>query len=401
MRRTPPVTAFGTIPAAAYGTNAASGADRRLAVIAGLSVGISVVVVIVRALGLMPSAIATAIVLAGVVIALRVLMVFTARTASSETRARVLTTVSTIGIAVSAVTIVASLPHLTKSGGTGKLFGDLTAHLWTIALLIVAAARVRTFGWRVLVGTGFAGFLAVPAIARFVGTPVVDHYGTSSLFATAVYVPITEEFLKALPLALLVFFAARRAASRPSALDLCLLGAVTGAGFALYENALYGRGGAAWSADTPFSLLMPAQRSAALGDTSYIAAGHLVYTALIGLGIGVTVLYRRRWRWAWAAGPVAVVVVLAEHICGNTLPLVDARGHEPLVEQILNPLTLGGRLSSVLLVVGIGLVARLEWRSAGRSEPRTWFRLRPYEAARRAAALAVAQQPRSPLGVFR
>jgi RsiW-degrading membrane proteinase PrsW (M82 family) len=371
-------------------------ADRRLAIIAGVSVGLSVVVVIVRAFGVLPSALATAIVLVGVVVALRVLMLYSARSATAAGRARVLMLVSTAGIAISGVTVVASLPHLTATGGMGTFVGDLGTHLWALALLTIAVGPARTFGWRILVGTGLAGFLAVPSLARYIGTPVVTHFGTSSMFATAVYVPATEEILKALPVLLVAFFAVRRLANRPSALDLALLGAWSGTGFALYEDALYGRGGAQWSADPPFSLLLPTERSASLASTSYIAGGHLVYTALLGLGIGVAVLYRRRFRWAWVAAPVAALVAFGEHLCANSLPLVDAKGDEPLVERILSPLTLGGRLSTLLLVAGVVVFAVVERRAVGRTPLPAWFVVRPPEAARRTAALAAAQSSRKP-----
>jgi len=55
-------------------------------------------------------------------------------------------------------------------------------------------------------------------------------------------------------------------------------------------------------------------------------------------------------------------------------------------------LTLGGRLTSVILIGGVGYVAMLEWRATGPElHPETWFRLLPAEAARRSSQLARAQ----------
>ena len=55
-------------------------------------------------------------------------------------------------------------------------------------------------------------------------------------------------------------------------------------------------------------------------------------------------------------------------------------------------LTLGGRLTTLLLIAGVAYVAALEWRIVGL--PRgfeNWVRVRPSEAGRRSALLAEAQ----------
>lgn len=370
--------------------------DRRMAVIGGCAVTLSVGAVVVRSLGILPSSAASVMVLVGVAIALRVALSYAARSASSPTRARVLSIVSNVGLAISTVTLVASLPHLTGAGGTGKFVGDVFAHLWTLALLTIAAGPIRTLGWRAYAGVGFVGFLAVPAMSRLVGTPVVHQLGSDSLVATALWAPVTEEVLKASPVLLILLLVARRADVRPAALDVLLLGTWTGAGFALYEDATYGRGGFAWSADAPFSLLVPSELRAG-GGSSIVAGGHLVYTGLLALGLGISVLYRRRYRWAWLAAPVAFLVVLGEHIAVNAQPLLTRTGAEPAVERILSPLTLGGRLSTLMLIAGVIGAVIIERRSIRPvSPPAQWPRLSPTEAARRMGQLALAQQQSLP-----
>ena len=97
---------------------------------------------------------------------------------------------------------------------------DLVAQLWALAVLAVAAGSVRTLGWRTFVSAGMAGFLAMTALAVTVGRPVVTALGPSSLFAHAVWVPVTEELCKAIPVIFVVIVALRRTTVRPLALDL-------------------------------------------------------------------------------------------------------------------------------------------------------------------------------------
>jgi hypothetical protein len=252
---------------------------------------------------------------------------------------------------------------------------------------------VRTLGWRVFLGTGLAGFLGTVSLARVVGQPVVDHFGATSLFATAVYAPFTEEVLKLLPVVLVLVLAARRREARPSVLDLVLLGAWSGTGFALYEDALYGRGGAKWGVAPPFSFFVPSAQKAVYGGSTFVSGGHLVFTAIAAMGLAFTVLYRRRYRWAWLAAPLAFALAYGEHVGLNMLATGGANGSVPLTEKILSPVTLGGRLSTLVLIAGVAALARVEWRAVARGPISTWFVLRPAESARRAQFLAAAQRP--------
>ena len=231
--------------------------DRRLAIIAGAGATLSIAALLARMADKLPAGPATIIVLIGATIGLRVAFSYAAKSASAPSRARMLTLVSTAGLAISAVTMLATLPHLTKTGGIGTFVTDLVAELWALGILTVVSGQVRTLGWRPLLGALLTGFLAVPALAALLGRPVVTALGPSSLLAVAFWIPATEELCKAIPVAFVVFVALRRTAIRPSALDLMLLGAWTGAGFALYENATYGRGSFRLSVVPVISLLFP------------------------------------------------------------------------------------------------------------------------------------------------
>ena len=219
----------------------AASSDRTLAIIAGVSVAVCVGAVLARIAGVLPDGPSTLIVIVGAAIGLKVALTYASRSASDAARTRVMNLVSTIALAISALTVIASLPRITKTAGMHAFALDLFAQLWTLALLWIVAGPVRTIGWRAFVGAWLTGFLGLTALARLVGTPVVAKLGTSSMLATAVWVPVTEELLKLLPVVLVLVMSLRRARARPSALDLALLGAWSGAGFQLYENASLGQ----------------------------------------------------------------------------------------------------------------------------------------------------------------
>jgi RsiW-degrading membrane proteinase PrsW (M82 family) len=367
--------------------------DRRLTVVAGTGIAISVVAGAARLLHLLPAGGAAAIVLVGVAVGLRVALIYVSRSASSEARTRVVTIASTVGLALSAVAVLALLPHLTKNGGLSKFSADTFGQLWALAVLTIVAGPARTIGWRGLVGAGLAGFLVVTALARVVGRPIVNHFGGTSLPAVAGFVPLTEELFKQLPVALVVLIAIRRTRARPSALDLVLLGAWSGAGFALSEDASYGRGGAEFSSFTPLSWLVPSGTHATVFGSGYYSAGHLIHSALIALGIGVAVLYRDRLRFAWAWLVVAVAVSLGEHALANA---ISSGGLTHSQADPYLALTVRGHLSLVLLLGGSLFLAMREARTTGDRRPSIgWLRLEPDDAARRAGLLAAAQQDTS------
>lgn len=368
---------------------AAPSRDRTLAIIAGASVALSVAAVLARLAGLLPDGLATIIAIVGAGIALKVALSYAARSASSETRARTMALVSTVALAISGLTVLASLPRITKTAGIHAFTVDLAAQLWTLALLMFVAGPVRTIGWRAFVGAGLTGLLGITALARLVGTPLVAKLGTSSILATAVWVPITEELLKFLPVALVLRMAMRRTTARPSVIDLTMLGAWTGAGFSVFENATLGRGGFSLTANPLLSLFFPSELKGAAFGWTVVQTGHTVHTALIVLGFAFAFMYRRQRRRVWIVPAVATIAVLLEHCSQNAM----ITGHlNPIVSKITIILTLGGRLTSLLLIGGVAYVIALEWRVVGGAfAPKAWFPLPPVEALRRSTLLARAQ----------
>ena len=104
--------------------------DRRLAIIAGAGATLSVAALVARLAGVISPGPATIIVSIGATIGLRVAFSYAAKSASAPSRARVLTLVSTVGLSISALTLIGALPHLTKTAGIGTFLTDLVAELW-------------------------------------------------------------------------------------------------------------------------------------------------------------------------------------------------------------------------------------------------------------------------------
>jgi RsiW-degrading membrane proteinase PrsW (M82 family) len=365
--------------------------DRQLTIVGVALLSVSVGSVGGELLGLLPSSMATVIVLIAAGLGLRFMFVRLGRSASPQARARLGNTISNVGLATSAVILVAALPVLTHKGGFGPFASNLFKHLWTLSVLTLAASPVRTLNWRALVGIGLTGFLGLTGLSRWIGRPVIEALGPTSILAKALWVPMTEVVCLALPVLLMVVLAVRRTAPRPSAIDLALVGGWAGAGFALYEDTQFGRSSGAWWAAPPFSLLFPSVESIHVG-TTVVAAGHAVWIALVGLGLGFGLLYRQRYERAWIAIPVALAVAFIEHADLNALTVL--RGEVPLLVWLMLVVTLGGWLSSILLVGGIAGVLVIEWRAIGATALQgNWWPLDPSVAHRRSQLLAVAQSP--------
>jgi RsiW-degrading membrane proteinase PrsW (M82 family) len=363
--------------------------DRTLAIVAGASIVVSVGAVLARLMGVMPEGLSTLIVIVGAGIGLKVALTYASKAASDASRARVMNLVSTTALAISALTVIASLPRITKQAGMHPFVLDVLAQLWTLALLWIAVGPTRTIGWRAFAGSWLTGFLGITALARFVGTPIVAKLGATSLLAVALWVPITEEILKFLPAALVLVVAMRRPRARPSVLDIVLFAAFTGGGFSVYENATLSRGAFALFANPVLSLFDPASNKGTAYAWTLFQSGHLVHTALITLAVAFAAMYPRQFVRRWMAPAIAIATSLLEHCSQNA---IITGGLNETMGKLSIVITLGGRLSTLMLIGGVIYVAMLEWRVAGHAlQLEKWIKLSAAEAARRAALLAEAQ----------
>jgi RsiW-degrading membrane proteinase PrsW (M82 family) len=372
-------------------THDASGEEGqfKLAIIAGVAMLLSAGVFIASQSGVMPAGIGTTIVLIGIGITLKMAWSVASKSAGSAQRARLTRMMSNAGLIVAVLSAVAAVPRLTKAGGVGHLAVDLAAQLWTLAILLAAAGPARTLGRRALLGAFLLGFMGLISLSRLIGRPVIVAMGANNLFAAAIWVPLTEEMVKLLPMAFMLFFALRRSNLRPSLLDVVLLTGCAGGGFALAENAMYGRGAFSLSAAPVVSWLVPAANKGTAYGWTVVQSGHLLHSALIALAIGFVVLYRGRLKRAWIAAAVAVGAVLFEHCSQNGM---IAGGLNRQVSELFMILTLGGRLCTLLFAAGLAYAMTIEWRAFAPLAPASnWLRLSAQEANTRERRLALIQ----------
>ena len=127
---------------------------------------------------------------------------------------------SWLGIIIPAVTLLIALPTLFASGGgAGMVLGNAAEAGWVLVLIALAIAPVRTIGGKAVAGAWFAGFFGVLSLATLIARPVVNRLGADSVFAVAIWAPVTEELAKLLPVALFLLLAIRSSRARPSAGD--------------------------------------------------------------------------------------------------------------------------------------------------------------------------------------
>jgi hypothetical protein len=386
------------------GLQRSSGADAALTLAGALSILLGLAFLLVQALGLGSLPVAIRVVALAAAVGLACLMLLLARLASTSRRTKVILFVSIASLVIATANLAVALPSLITIGGPGTFIGNALGSLWTVALFAAVALFTRTLPWRALLGFFFAGFFGISALAVLIGKPVVAALGDQSAFATAVFVPITEEALKLLPALALLLLARRQAVARPSIGDVVLVGTAIGAGFGLYENTLFGRSGGGGLFDTlPASLVIPSIHSGFTGGVIWLVGGHIVYTALASMALAVWLLYWRRFRWAWVVVPLILGDVVLEHMSVNQLGLLGFFGEAPWWVQVTAAVTFRGGLSVFLLTAGLVAATALEtWKLGLRSahaaaSPAGLIRLlvlAPGEVARRAAILAAMQTGR-------
>jgi RsiW-degrading membrane proteinase PrsW (M82 family) len=273
---------------------------------------------------------------------------------------RLLPVISWIGLAVSVLTLLVSMPQLIDQGGGFEVvFGNVAKFGWTLALLLLIFASTRTIGARALVGAALAGFFGVSSLTVMAGRPFVVWLGPDNLFVPVLFAPVTEELFKLAPVAMFVLLAARNSQYRPSVSDAVLFGVAVASGFTVYENILYARGtDGGWLTTLPFSALLPFLTT----HGPMLVGTHIVYTGLASLALGATIMYRHRFPALRFALPVALMITIGEHATVNRLTAPGALDSPPLWVRATLAVTLGGHLSTLLFLAGVITIAIYETR---------------------------------------
>ncbi len=205
-----------------------------------------------------------------------------------------------------------SLAALAITGS--RFFVDETQVVLEVLLL---TAVTRSVGLRAGLlalawGTSVVATLTVVAgmALNAVGIEMTDSVGNT------IIVPLIEETLKLLPVALVSWMIGRWRLSLLNLSDLLLLGVMSGAGFGMVESSYFEavRTGERYAPHLLGLNLLPT----AWGQAGYL--GHGAATGFIALAFGAG-LYLRRTRggatWWWAAPVAAFTWVLVEHGLAN------------------------------------------------------------------------------------
>ena len=376
-----------TLPAPVPAPGSAPARHDRLLILLGIvSLVLTVGLAVADALHLLPGGIGVLLVIAAATIGIRSLFALRASRSSALSKPAVMNIVALVLLGVSVITAGVDVAVALQGHPVVNFFGDLLQHGWSLLLLMVIAIPARTMGWKSILGIVLTGLLAVSSLALFVGSPVVNSVTAYNQFAVAFYVPLTEELLKAAPIALFAILAARNKDSRPSAVDFGLLGFACGMGFALIEDAAFGRVAGAWDSAPPLSTIFPSMHiTAGLVSQGEVVAGHAVWSGFIGLGIGFGVLYWRRFRFAWIAIPVTLFLSITEHAIGNA----------DLPPAALSVLTLHGTIVAILFPLGMIAAAIFEHRPLKSiADARAGLWLTPSSLEIQRGRLAALQRPR-------
>jgi RsiW-degrading membrane proteinase PrsW (M82 family) len=199
--------------------------------------------------------------------------------------------------------------------------GPTWRELWFLGLILLGTLITRSM--RVSA--------ALSALGLGLGVVTMMMVGTGHLLAAAGLdtttgignwgvIPLLEETLKLVPVAIVAWIYQRRSGLTPNPSDLLMLGCFAGAGFALAENALLVRDSAAIARDMarqygphigPFYLV-----PGAWGAAGYV--GHAAATGMVAATLGLGLALRRRIGPTWWIIPAAGFAwIVLEHALTN------------------------------------------------------------------------------------
>lgn len=256
--------------------------------------------------------------------------------------------IRTVALLLSAVTFLFLLPSLLQPGGPAPLAMNFVTHGYVLGWLMLLTLPVRSIASREVLTAFFLGMFFVPGFVFLIGVPIRTWLGGDLDTLAIVWAPLLEETALLLAAAIFAIRLARRAAGVPGLADLFVLGFAIGAGYAIHEDALYGRFQPGWHTsfatvfDGAYGWAYPTFSDAPTAFFSY----HGAHGALLALALGLVILLRRRTRWIVAVIPAVWIYSVFDHSVANLqvsygptwLGVLVANGHAVAVLALIAPL---------------------------------------------------------------
>ena len=249
---------------------------------------------------------------------------------------------------------------LVKTGWSGVI-ALVTAALFMAGLIILGSATrtatLRDLLWLFLMGGAMMG-------VGYLGGLLAPDYP-----ANAFVVPPMEESLKIAPVLWILWRGRRARTWSIGVTDLMLMGAASGAGFALVEDA-YIRHAVGWAAHLAW---LPITEISG----GRLIVGHAIWTALAGMTIGWALLLRNRATLAIGVGVCGYAWSILDHAANNYA--VHVQGWSA---NLLNGITGYGWISIYLFVIGFIAAIAVDLYIVRKAPPLPEVGLSPMGSAR-------------------
>lgn len=261
--------------------------------------------------------------------------------------------IARLSMLVSIGILVWGLPQLVD-GDWSQLRTSAGHHAWIVGWLFVVSHLARSRTLFNVAGAWLGGWFTAIWLSVTLGGQTGDWLGEQDVWQLTVAVPVIEELVKLVPLAVvLLLFRRRRGVGTPGAVDLALLGVAAGSGYGMHEDALWARVSSS-GFDTPLSWVFPTMHTE-VGTV----AGHAVWTGLVGLALGFWATHKDR-RITALVPLAAVALVIFDHGSWNDLG-TRAEWRGVLLDGWLVP----GLLAAGLLVALVVETRRVQRRTDG------------------------------------
>jgi RsiW-degrading membrane proteinase PrsW (M82 family) len=218
--------------------------------------------------------------------------------------------------------------------GASAIVALWTAAAFFIPLLVIGSvtrtASLRLLGWLVLMGAAAmaVSYLGGALFSVFVKSPTAP--------IRDFVIPPMEEILKLAPVLFIVWRWRRTGSWSFGATDLLLMGAASGLGFGIVEDAYVRHSRDGWAGQIA---LLPITEII----SGRLIVGHAIWTAIAGAMVGLGLLLRHRPRLAMLIGISGIAWTTLDHIRTNAAP--TGRDSPSAISNFLSTITANGWLS--------------------------------------------------------